>query len=84
MSHGKHECSVRDFRWYDSIRTVAGDGMGRQPSRETGPEKVRILQLRATLHQIGTCTLQTGKDPRDILKEIQLLAASELVKLEKW
>jgi hypothetical protein len=84
MSEGKHRCSVRDFRWYDDIRASATNGMGRESQNATRSRNVRILQLRATLYRIGASTLQSDKEPADILAEIRMLAATELIRLEEW
>jgi hypothetical protein len=44
----------------------------------------RIFQLRSTLHRIGTSTLQSEKDPKEILSEIRALVARELLTIEQW
>jgi hypothetical protein len=84
MSTGKHANSVRDFWWYDSIREIPDDGMGWRPQDAARSYQIRILQLRSTLHRIGTSTLQDDKSAEAILAEIRILAAMELLTLEKW
>jgi hypothetical protein len=84
MPGGKHDGSIRDFWWYDSIREIPEDGLGRQPENQARQEHVRILQLRGTIHRIGECTLQADKDPAEIIAEIRMLAATELITIEQW